>query len=190
MRSRLIALVAGALVVASLWYVQAPPRGAAAYRERAAETAGALRSHVESARLWIAALADGEVTRAATTVALEESEADARGAASAFAAYDPPPGTGALRRELVALGEEAAGVLAALTTINPITVTIVAVVISAALLPLLFLPVLLVANDRELMGELANGRLSNAVGTFVLAASVLVSLAAFPLLVLTRGGTG
>lgn len=77
----------------------------------------------------------------------------------------------------------------ALTTLNPITVTIVAVVLSAALLPLLFLPVLLVANDREVMGELANGRLSNAVGVVTIAVSCLVSLAAFPLLVLTRGGS-
>jgi len=60
----------------------------------------------------------------------------------------------------------------ALTTIDPITVTIVAVVFSASLLPYLFLPVLLVGNDRELMGELANGRLSNAVGMATIAISV------------------
>ncbi len=76
----------------------------------------------------------------------------------------------------------------ALTTIDPITVTIVAVVFSASLLPFLFLPVLLVGNDREIMGELANGRLANTVGTATVAVSVVVSLAAFPLLVLTRGG--
>ena len=76
----------------------------------------------------------------------------------------------------------------ALTTIDPVTVTIVAVVFSASLLPFLFLPVLLVGNDRELMGELANGRLSNAVGMATIAISVAVSLAAFPLLVLTRAG--
>jgi manganese transport protein len=77
----------------------------------------------------------------------------------------------------------------ALTTINPITVTIVAVVCSAALLPFLFLPVLLVANDRELMGGMANGRLSNAVGTATLVLSCVVSVLALPLLVLTKGGT-
>jgi manganese transport protein len=77
----------------------------------------------------------------------------------------------------------------ALTTINPITVTIVAVVCSASLLPFLFLPVLLVANDRQLMGELANGRLSNAVGVFTIAFSCIVSVLAFPLLILTKGGT-
>jgi manganese transport protein len=76
----------------------------------------------------------------------------------------------------------------ALTTIDPITVTIYAVVFSAALLPFTFLPVLLVANDRHVMGDLKNGRVSNAVGTATLAFSVLVSLAAFPLLVITRLG--
>ena len=76
----------------------------------------------------------------------------------------------------------------ALTTVDPITVTIVAVVFSAALLPFLFLPVLLVANDRELMGDLANGRLANTVGVATIAVSVVVSLAAFPLLILTRAG--
>lgn len=48
----------------------------------------------------------------------------------------------------------------ALSTVNPITVTIYAVVFSSVLLPFAFLPVLLVGNDREVMGELANGRLS------------------------------
>jgi manganese transport protein len=77
----------------------------------------------------------------------------------------------------------------ALTTVNPITVTIVAVVCSASLLPFLFLPVLLVGNDRELMGEMANGRLSNTVGTLTLGFSCIVSALAFPLLILTKGGT-
>jgi manganese transport protein len=77
-----------------------------------------------------------------------------------------------------------------LTTLDPIAVTIVAVTCSAALLPFLFLPVLLVANDREVMGDMANGRLSNAVGTTVLAISMLVSVAALPLLFLTRAGAG
>lgn len=77
----------------------------------------------------------------------------------------------------------------ALTTVNPITVTIIAVVFSAMLLPLTFLPVLLVGNDRQVMGELANGRLSNAVGTATLLLSVVVSAAALPLLVLTRAGS-
>jgi manganese transport protein len=77
----------------------------------------------------------------------------------------------------------------ALTTLNPITVTIVAVACSATLLPFLFLPVLLVANDRELMGELANGRLSNTVGMLTLGFSCAIAAITFPLLILTKGGS-
>ena len=76
----------------------------------------------------------------------------------------------------------------ALTTLDPIKVTIVAVVCSASLLPFLFLPVMLVANDREVMGDMANGRLSNTIGTVVIAISIVIAAAAFPLLVLTKGG--
>lgn len=77
----------------------------------------------------------------------------------------------------------------ALTTIDPITVTIVAVVCSASLLPFLFLPVLLVANDRTVMGDLVNGRLANTVGSLTIAFSIVIAALAFPLLILTKGGT-
>ncbi len=62
-------------------------------------------------------------------------------------------------------------------------------VCSAALLPFAFLPVLLVANDREVMGDLANGRLSNALGTATLLFSAVVAVIAIPLLVWTRAGS-
>ena len=38
------------------------------------------------------------------------------------------------------------------------------------------------------MGELANGRLSNTVGTLTLLLSVVVAVVAIPLLVLTKAG--
>ena len=76
----------------------------------------------------------------------------------------------------------------ALTAVNPITVTIFAVVCSAALLPFAFLPVLLVANDRTVMGDLVNGRLSNTLGTATLAFSCVISVIAIPLLVFTKAG--
>ncbi|GGL39197.1 divalent metal cation transporter [Phycicoccus endophyticus] len=78
----------------------------------------------------------------------------------------------------------------ALTTLNPIRVTIVAVVFSAMLLPLGLFPVLLVGNDHSVMGEFRNGRLANTLGTATLALSILVALVAMPLLVWTRGGSG
>jgi manganese transport protein len=76
----------------------------------------------------------------------------------------------------------------ALTTVNPITVTILAVTFSAMLLPFAFLPVLLVANDRTVMGDLVNGRLSNTLGTATLAFSAVIATIALPLLVITRAG--
>ena len=98
-----------------------------------------------------------------------------------------PPVRTARFMTLVALILLGASALA-LTTVNPITVTVVAVAISGALLPFMYLPVLLIANDGEVMGDLRNGRLSNTIGTVILVASLVVSLAAFPLLVLTRAG--
>jgi manganese transport protein len=47
-----------------------------------------------------------------------------------------------------------------------------------------------VANDRHLMGDLVNGRVSNTLGVLTLGVSLLVAVAAFPLLVLTRAGSG
>lgn len=81
-------------------------------------------------------------------------------------------------------------VVLALTTLSPITITIYAVVFSASLLPLAFLPVLLVGNDRTVMGDLTNGRLSNAIGTLTLLLSVGIAVSALPLLVITKAGTG
>lgn len=105
-----------------------------------------------------------------------------------YGKVQPPARAARFTTLIVALLLASAGF--ALTTVDPITVTIVAVAISAALLPFLFLPVLLVANDRAVMGELTNGRLSNAVGTIILTLTVVISLAAFPLLILTKGGSG
>ncbi len=76
----------------------------------------------------------------------------------------------------------------ALTTINPITITIYAVYLGAVTLPLTFFPILVVANDRRYLGELANGRLANGLGVVYLIVVLLAALAALPLLVATKGG--
>jgi hypothetical protein len=81
-------------------------------------------------------------------------------------------------------------VLFALTTIYPIEVTIYAVVLSAVTLPVIFLPPLIVGNDRRVMGPtLVNGKLANTLGSlsmFVVAAALL----AIPLLIATKAGMG
>jgi Mn2+/Fe2+ NRAMP family transporter len=81
----------------------------------------------------------------------------------------------------------AAGVL--LTTVDPILVTEFSVVFSAVALPLTYLPILIVANDRQYMGDRANGRVANTLGTGYLVIVFAASLAAIPLMIWTKMGT-
>jgi Mn2+/Fe2+ NRAMP family transporter len=64
------------------------------------------------------------------------------------------------------------------------------VVFSAVALPLTYFPILVVANDRDYMGEHANGRLSNSLGTVYLVLVVVAAVAAIPLMVITHMGAG
>ena len=78
-----------------------------------------------------------------------------------------------------------AGVGILLTTVDPILVTEYSVVFSALALPLTYLPILVVANDRTYLGDHVNGRLANSLGTVYLVVVVVASLAAIPLMVVT-----
>ncbi|MFI6316633.1 NRAMP family divalent metal transporter [Nonomuraea sp. NPDC050556] len=75
-----------------------------------------------------------------------------------------------------------------LTTIDPIKVTEYSLVFSAAALPLTYLPVLMIANDPDYMGEHVNGRFSNALGTFYMVVLLVVAVAAIPLMIATKAG--
>ncbi|RYP81584.1 hypothetical protein EKO23_23380 [Nocardioides guangzhouensis] len=75
-----------------------------------------------------------------------------------------------------------------LTTVDPILVTEFSVVFSAVALPLTYFPILVVANDRDYLGEHVNGRLANVLGTTYLVILTLAALAAVPLMVVTRMG--
>jgi Mn2+/Fe2+ NRAMP family transporter len=81
-----------------------------------------------------------------------------------------------------------AGILVA-SSLDPIKVTELAVVFSAIGLPLTYLPVLVVANDRGYMGRQVNGRVLNALGTLYLVVIIFASLAAIPLMIWTRMGS-
>lgn len=74
------------------------------------------------------------------------------------------------------------------TGVDPVLVTEVSVVFSAVALPLTYLPILLVANDREYMGEHVNGPVVNALALAYLPVIVVASIAAVPLLVMTGAG--
>jgi len=75
-----------------------------------------------------------------------------------------------------------------LTTMDPIKVTEYSIVFSAVALPLTYLPILIVANDPEYMGERVNGRISNTLGTVYLVIVLAASLAAIPLMIATKAG--
>jgi manganese transport protein len=75
-----------------------------------------------------------------------------------------------------------------MTGVDPVQLTEYAVIFSAVALPLTYIPILLVANDRSYMREYVNGRLANVLGLFYLVVIVIVALTAVPLLILTNAG--
>jgi Mn2+/Fe2+ NRAMP family transporter len=74
------------------------------------------------------------------------------------------------------------------TGVDPILVTEYSVVFSAIALPLTYLPILIVANDREYMGDNVNGRTTNVLGSVYLVIILIASLAAIPLMIVTGAG--
>jgi manganese transport protein len=77
-----------------------------------------------------------------------------------------------------------------LTGANPIEITEYSVIFGVVAMPLSYFPMLLVAADRDLMGEHANGPVRKAIGWFYLVLICVLSLSAVPLLVLTNLGQG
>jgi Mn2+/Fe2+ NRAMP family transporter len=94
----------------------------------------------------------------------------------------------AARFHVVLLLSSIAAVAVLLTTVDPIKVTEYSVVFSALALPLTYFPILVVANDPDYMGENVNGRLANAAGSIYLVLVLLASLAAIPLMIITKAG--
>ncbi|HEX3256707.1 MAG TPA: Nramp family divalent metal transporter [Gaiellaceae bacterium] len=75
-----------------------------------------------------------------------------------------------------------------MTGVDPVMLTEYAVIFSVVALPLTYLPILLVANDRAYMGKYVNGRLSNTLGIVYLLIILTVSFTAIPLMILTNVG--
>jgi Mn2+/Fe2+ NRAMP family transporter len=84
----------------------------------------------------------------------------------------------------------ALALLVVMTGYDPVKLTEFSVIFSVVALPLTYLPILLVANDRTYMGAHANGKLANVLGCFYFVVIVAISIAAIPLLLLTNGGQG
>jgi manganese transport protein len=73
---------------------------------------------------------------------------------------------------------------------DPVKLTEYSVIFSVVALPLTYLPILLVANDRSYMGESVNGKLANFLGGLFFIVIVAIAIAAIPLMLLTNGGQG
>lgn len=94
----------------------------------------------------------------------------------------------AARFHLVVIVSICAGVLIALSTIDPIKVTEYSIVLAAAALPLTYLPILVVANDPAYMKDKTNSKFLNAVAFTYLVILVVVALATIPLMIWTKAG--
>jgi manganese transport protein len=74
--------------------------------------------------------------------------------------------------------------------IDPVELTEYAVVLSVVALPFTYLPILLVARNREVMGDHTNGAIANGLGWIYFALICVLAVAAPILLVVTNGGSG
>jgi len=113
-RGAVLALATLAVIAGALWYLQAPPRSAGAYRDRAANVVDSVHSQVQVARLWLGAVESGEVTHPAAIIALQEADDDAARALGDFEQLDPPAGTDEVRHRVSTLTGEAGDALAQL----------------------------------------------------------------------------
>ncbi|GHF50386.1 Mn2+/Fe2+ NRAMP family transporter [Amycolatopsis bartoniae] len=75
-----------------------------------------------------------------------------------------------------------------LTTVDPVQITELSLVFSAVVLPLTYLPILVVANDRDYLGDKVNGRVTNVLGMIFLVVILVAAVAALPLMILTGMG--
>jgi Mn2+/Fe2+ NRAMP family transporter len=82
------------------------------------------------------------------------------------------------------------GMAVLLTTIDPVELTDYTLIFSAVALPLTYLPILVVANDRGYLGDRVNGRFANAIGVIYLVVVLVAAIAAIPLMIITRNGGG
>jgi manganese transport protein len=82
-----------------------------------------------------------------------------------------------------------AGFAIAQTGVDPIELTEYAVIFSIPVLPLTYLPILLVGNDEAVMGRFVNGRLARGLGWAYFGLICVLAVAAPVLFVWTNGGS-
>lgn len=79
----------------------------------------------------------------------------------------------------------ALAVIVAETQVNPIQMTTVTMAVGAVTLPFNFIPLMIVANDRDFLGEQKNNVLTNIVALLLIGLLCVVTVAAIPLLFLS-----
>lgn len=94
----------------------------------------------------------------------------------------------AARFHVVLLVTLALATMVTLTTVDPVKVTEYSIVLSAAALPLTYLPILIVANDREFMQDRTNSRFTNFLASIYLVVILVVSVITIPLMLATKAG--
>jgi Mn2+/Fe2+ NRAMP family transporter len=77
-----------------------------------------------------------------------------------------------------------------LTGVDVMMLVEFAILFSILVLPLTYLPVLLLSEERKYMREYVNGRLAKTLGWFYFAVITVAAIAALPLYFLTSGGNG
>jgi Mn2+/Fe2+ NRAMP family transporter len=100
--------------------------------------------------------------------------------------YVPP--LRAARFHTVVLLSVLASIALLLTAIDPIQLTEYTLIFSAVVLPLTYLPILVVANDRDYLGDRVNGKFANFFGMVYLVIIVVAAIVAVPLMFVTGVG--
>jgi manganese transport protein len=77
-----------------------------------------------------------------------------------------------------------------LTGVDVMTLVEFAILFSILVLPLTYLPLLMLSGDRKYMGQYVNGPVGKTLGWIYFAVITLAAIAALPLYVLTSGGNG
>jgi Mn2+/Fe2+ NRAMP family transporter len=81
------------------------------------------------------------------------------------------------------------GIAVLSTGADPVLITEYSVVFSAIALPLTYLPILIVSNDPQYMGDNVNGRTVNVLAMVYLVIILVASIAAIPLMIVTGAGS-
>jgi manganese transport protein len=82
----------------------------------------------------------------------------------------------------------ALAMVVALTGVRPLQLVNISIVFGMVIMPLTYYPILRMASDRSVMGKHVNSPMDSVVGAIFLILILIASIAAIPLMILTRAG--